>query len=1588
MAKSPYRRQSRRLFSLAGRADRASEQPVLEMLEERRLLTTLTIPDSDTPLGPALDADGYAEAVFFTWYTQPALTYDPDTEVGSLAIGVRFVLSGTPGASVEIKDLFGRDMYFRPTPESLAPPRVTFEEVLEGADGALGDDGYEFAPSGSAAYATDPEDEVGSPTDSIESVVEDLNGDGLAEIVTVNASGPNAVTWQFGLGEAETIDDDSGEVTPAEPDGTFGDLINEDADGNEEPAQQAIGYVPFGPTGASGLAVADLTGDEFPEIIVTFRNSDQVGIYENLGEELVDPEGDEYNWLGFGPATLVDVGDQPIDVEVDSKGDIWVLNYGDETVQRVTTAKSTRDIYTITGSLADVTLIDADNDGVGDGIDAAGDDMLTIGRSGEDTTKAVLSFELPAALLDAVSGPDEQYITKVTLLVGGQEPDPDTGYNVRLYMTGETTATNNVVIGDYEDDRFDVEVDSETVPFLSPDSDTLDDAGVSYQLPFGKLTIELLQDAADNDTPHLQFRLEGDHNLFGIDESDLTPGELDELNSLSSYRINSADAGLTETIPTLTITLSETFQGDDVYAVGSEPTSLLIEKAQGAAPAPDDEPVPDMVVTHAGSDDVWIFVGSDDGDKFIFGDDDSNGDGSRAPAEVLSTQPPGYINPIADIDGDGVVDPIGDDSNPWEAAVGDIDGDGALDLTMALRGNMYPGISVFTSGGAELANTLIPGGVAVFWGATGIPGAVYADYDSNRPGTQPDFLQDSFLSNQPTPFLTLGFTTGATLDALELDPFYRGPSSIVIANVNPHVDFRLNETYAAMDLVVGSIDPYNAVTNPDHGFFNLAATRGGVYTLTQRHDAQSEYDGFTYLSYASPATTNPLLLNSPLIDIDSSTIIPGRLFDLPLEHDTAKDDYAIQAPDLLPIEYIDVVVADLEPSALDTPLLDEEVPVPELVVTRPDNESPYWRAGEDPAIARNVQVLWQIEGEADPLPVYNYGIGSIEFSNADANTTLTVTAGAVHGNLVENEAYLLEPGALGLIASFEMWAPLTIEDGPDNLEYLEGSGAIRIGAPSNRPFTVDALEFYADYTAFYTDPTQGIKAEDGQSINQIIIDGHVYGRNVIDGSLETFSAGFLAGDLIVAGDAGLINIATYSGYIDPEDPGLDADPLDDDYQIGGTGNIIQVGRTLGDFYVGRTLYSEVQVLGEVSDLDSRPALDPLRVVEAEARFDAGDTITIMVDPASGRTRAYNPNEYSYHRAPGMALEGGFNSLSIHHGDPLAGDLTQMGMTIYTDGGILSNDTLGTAHFIGGQTTAVEVAGWLTDSIGDSNDVFSFAVEKGSEVDISFIIEALSFDQQVLNTVLGAEVYDREGNLHASLEAGRSAFTFTAPYSGVFYIALQVSPLGGGLPEIPYTLSMQGLAPVTMGQVRTGAAIILLGGGAINTAGGSIGHIASGQAPGTPGGTHEGLDGNDPEDVGSILAIAAGVNSIISAGDIYGITVGGDVIFSQFSAGGDIGAINVGYSDFANDGSEGDWWGAYLQADNLAYMNLTGSLGGESTQPDLSQDTVMYSDAGFELRGSIGTVRVGEHLMGEEAFFELGPNSTFDQLIVEGYTRTG
>ncbi|HEB61420.1 MAG TPA: VCBS repeat-containing protein, partial [Phycisphaeraceae bacterium] len=1273
MSKSPYRRPSRRIGTdKVRKTDSMSLLPVLESLEERRLLTTITVPAGDDPLsGPNLDLDNVPEAVFFTYYTQPFvndLTNPTDLpDVASRALAIKVTISGTPGAEVDIKDLFGRDVYFRPFPDALAPPRVTFEGILENSDTSFDENGdFVLDPNGSAAYDTGP--------DSVESAVVDIDGDQLADILTVNNTGPNAVTIQYGQGQPFVPGENGQDDQPAEPDGTFGPNTYTDPESGEEvEVQSAIPY-PSGTAGAYAIEVVDLDGDDFPEVIVAMRNTDNVVIFQNLGSTPVDPENpEEMKFEGFDDGTIIGVGDQPIDLAVDDSSNIWVLNYGDETIQQVVSQGNQR-VFTLFGESGDRNLVDADNNNIGDALGAVDDARITIGRQAGDTLRGYISFQLTSQLIDAITLVG-QHVVKSNLLVSGIAPPADIEYDVNLYMAATNQPDSDAAISDFEDTNYSIRIDSDGNPFLSGANQELPDQGRVYRISLGAINDARIQEAADTGNNFFDFRMQGNHPLFGIDESQLTQDELDQLDALAPYRLNSADADSTQfTVPTLNITLSDTFVAGTTYPVGEQPTSLNLADVDGDGFA-------DFIVSNAGTDDIWYFRGN--GTPTGFGLPDSDGDGFRDPTKIFSTQRPDQFNPSsADIDGDGIYDPIPDDSNPNDVAVADIDGDGFMDLAVALKGNSYPGITMTTSTGQNLANTIIPGGLAVFWGNGQL--SLFQDFDSSRDGVQPDFLEDSFLENQPDPIIT----DGVPDLAFTLDPFFRGPAKIEVANINPVADFFEGDGVELNDLIVATVDPFAGSGNDT---LAAVATRGGVYTLTGKYDAAHEWETITIGTY-NPATG--IYRNSPVLLPGEK--IHGRVFSLPLETDTTLG-FTTVPPDLPSIPYVDVVVLDVDSETLSAPIVGD-VAAPDLIFTRSDNATPYEIDGD--GLIRNVRVLLQGEGEPDPVPYYNDGIGSLVLSSADEDTRLTATAGIINAVPFQG-SFVMDTSVGPIIAAFQPDQPLTTTDLPldipgSGLTYPDGSGRLMIGTPNDRRFTRNEAIYNAPSTIFMRNPSYGIRVEDGQSVDRIVIDGRLLGRTVIDGSIDVLTVGWLGGDVIINGDAGLVNVATDAGYIDvalqitPSVGDATESDLTEAYNFGRTGNIIQVGRTLRDLMVGGTLSTQVKVLGEVSDPSARNPLDNYRIVEYEAyQTDPANPSSTLIPVGPGMVAAYDNNAHGYFRTPGVAFQGGV------YGDPLRGNVTRRGSTIYSENQApLSNSTQRQAQFLGGPTTAVELVGWL------------------------------------------------------------------------------------------------------------------------------------------------------------------------------------------------------------------------------------------------------------------------------------------------------
>jgi hypothetical protein len=1397
-------------------------------------------------------------------------------------------------------------------------------------------------------------------------------------------------------------------ASPLSPRGRFGILSQPTSDGEGEEDLPTFWVRPTdgSANGSSAVLVTDLpregeAADGFPEVIIANKSSDTVRIYWNGGATQVSE--DETRWEGFLPAQdSITVGDAPVDVEIDSGGNIWVLNQGDGTVTSLTSSDDgspdnpiTITTYASGGNATDRELVDADNDGVGDSLGVIDAEILLVGRASDNTYRAYMTFQISDSLIEAVQ--NGQLVKSTTLRMTGVNTDPDIGYDVNLFVADQNHSNGNAQIDYFEDTDF-TQLDSNANPYLAggmvldpfdPDYQVGDNAGDGIiRISFNQLNEQRIQEAIDTGNRYLTFRLQGDHPLFGLDEDTLTDQQLDELNALQAYRLDSGDT-TTVAPATLTFLLTEDLEAGDEYLAGDNPTSLAVGDATGNGED-------DLVIVNTGSDEILIYEG--DGTVEGFGEPDADGDTFREPTFQFSTNRPDFYVPSSpDIDGDTIFDPIPDDSNPMDVAIGDIDGDEVPDVAIALQGSMFPGTTFSTSTGVNLTSH-IPGGVAIFWGT----GGGYQDYDPNRPDTQPDFLQDSLLGNQPTPVVAEFYepdVLAAILGSIEV--FYRGPQSIQIANMDPAYDFNLGPQVALNDLVVGSIDPFNTAktANP---FIWEQSTRGGAFILNGRYDPQVEYDNLIF------ATPFDGFTNAPIIG-GTNVRVHGRIFATPLRLDTdtgypGDPDVSefVPNPPSNPVKYVDVLVVGASEDfplgiggeTLTSELVEGDIDAPDLVITRTDNQSPYWLDFQDET-PRNARVLLQAEGEPDQIPVYNDGIGQLIINGADENTRLTIIAGEVNALFDGDSDFVISP------VFFQPDTPLTQSDIPlDVLGWVNGAeiayptnaGRILIGSPEERPLTRVDATYHSPQGLSYRNPTYGIKVEGDQSMDRVLIDGRVLGQNIFGGSVEVFSAGFLAGDLIIDGDANLINIATDSGYI-PSGDSWDADVLNDEYTLFGSNNTIEVGRSLRELNVGGALYSQVTALGETGDPVDRPPLDQLRLYEYEV---TQPTTTTTIQTGPTQFTAYSDIEHSYIRTPGVAMGPDFVGGTSN--DPIEEDATQFGSALYTVAGApLSNGTINEAQFVGGSATSALLAGWLDIDAGDI-DYYAFVADYGQTVTISFTNEAL-IGQTIARDLQSEKpfitVVDRDNNVLATMENGTSQFTFTAPHAGAFYLRLETTGDEDPRP-LPYTIELQNIAPVNLGMVRSNNVMIVEGSsGSIQALGGSIGLIAAGASP-APETTTEiqdytDIDGADIEDILGLIgfSVIGGIqDGITSAENIYGITIGGDMIGTTINAPGTLGNIYVGTQSIGDEdeGADvGDFTESLIKVGDLAYADFKGSFAGEAT--GVAEDDGARTTGGIVTTGSMGSIYVREVIWGTEAFFTIGDNSTLDLLVVDAFAGT-
>ncbi|MFG0330476.1 MAG: beta strand repeat-containing protein [Phycisphaerales bacterium] len=644
-------------------------------------------------------------------------------------------------------------------------------------------------------------------------------------------------------------------------------------------------------------------------------------------------------------------------------------------------------------------------------------------------------------------------------------------------------------------------------------------------------------------------------------------------------------------------------------------------------------------------------------------------------------------------------------------------------------------------------------------------------------------------------------------------------------------------------------------------------------------------------------------------------------------------------------------------------------------------------------------------GVNDGIADFNNGIGQIIFADTRSTTRFVITVYDDPQDYLDNELYanpfqLPEGEFVG--TDFDR----SLLDG--TVIQTPGMGRVIIGNPTNADWRVieprfqqrgeDRIdlgitnpEFAYEFvdgreplwqrfshefenTAELLDrPREGIYFEDpseNNSMGRIAIDGALYGVSRFPGALEILHVGFLGGDVIVDGDTDAIIVAGNAGVMQYEDD-----------SFGTTNSRVNVGRAFGSFIAGDAIGTLVNVDGDFSaaSLEDKPFIrDGGLVLEYEQMINDAD-IDIYKRNLVGKS--FEVANF------GFVLEE-------------AGE---------EEAGIITNDTIGRAQYIGRATGRALVNGTIggEDQFHtDAGDWYSVAVDGETELRVS-----------IINLLTGADltgvylsIRDHEGRILASrgLTGLVGEIKYKPKAAGVVYIVVGDNPDGSGDPfgsPVSYQVEVRGVEGVTLGEVNglNRLAYSLTDGTSISTQFGDIGAIRVGldaeEATNFAGSFTAGIintagslwqlsagstmggglnsDGDRVGTNGVTVEAAEHVGQIFAGygtGEGDGIRLGGSLLGISVEAGGNIGHISAfsstdldgGIGDFSetqDNGLVGVTGAATFLADNIGVIHASNRIQGYTAGLGGS----LGLGARFEVRanGVIDLVEAGVDMFGDE-----------------------
>lgn len=604
----------------------------------------------------------------------------------------------------------------------------------------------------------------------------------------------------------------------------------------------------------------------------------------------------------------------------------------------------------------------------------------------------------------------------------------------------------------------------------------------------------------------------------------------------------------------------------------------------------------------------------------------------------------------------------------------------------------------------------------------------------------------------------------------------------------------------------------------------------------------------------------------------------------------------------------------------------------------------------------------------DGIADFNNGIGQIIFSDTTSGTTFTMV-------VIGDDGLPVDPFAV----PDESDIGVDIDRAPEAVGVIQpvAMGQIIIGNPTNADWTFDdpgsdiltfmpfgvagrnmasgvgwqQWDFQSDVN-FPDRLPEGISFADpsaNESIGNINIDGSFFGVARFPGAVGVINVGYLGGKIVVDGELDGLIVAGDAAFIEYSD-GL---------TTGDTGALVDVGRNIGSFIVGGTTSTELSVIGDVNDRVDRPNLRTAQQTILEYEVDLHNT-----------------------DQPGHNVT--FQRGNIRFILPTGGDSEAVQY--------VTNDTLGTAQFVGRLTGRSEVFGDLggrpligPHTARDDVDTYAIAVDGRKELRLQILDPTTGLNYRAQLTVL-----DEFGNIIAS--RGRTGLNgeivFTPDKAGVVYV--QVTNTQEFEPNTPYRLIIQGLEAVTLGEYNAYQPMRFRADGSkgVVTKFGSIGTVRAGQ---------DALEADNAW-VGNLVADSAGDIWNITAGQSLGYNTarsratGTDVLAPiSITAAGDIGTI---ISGIANGGGQGlmggsivsglisagkDIGGIYAYASGDAPRHF-GDLGGFSEDATRDTMTALISTLQIKSGGSIGVIHADNRIWGGTATSVVyGPSGSIDLL---------